>query len=42
MKKSYESPIVESIDIKIEKGFAASPSNDSLENPLDNGNDTGW
>ena len=33
MKKPYESPIVESIDIKIEKGFA----NSNIESPEDGG-----
>lgn len=42
MKKHYEAPIVESIDIVIERGFAASPNSDPLENPTDNGFDTGW
>lgn len=33
MKKPYESPIVESIEVEIEKGFAAT----NVENPEDGG-----
>lgn len=38
MKKPYKSPIVEPIEVEIEKGFANSPS---LENPEDGGT-TDW
>ena len=38
MKKPYKSPIVDSIEVEIEKGFADSPS---LENPEDGGT-TDW
>lgn len=38
MKKSYEVPQIEIIEVEIEKGFAGS---NSLENPVDGGQ-FGW
>jgi hypothetical protein len=38
MKKTYEAPQVELVEVEIEKGFAGS---DSLENPTDGGQ-FGW
>ena len=39
MEIRYESPMVEFIEVEVEKGFATSPP---IENPIHPGNDQKW
>ena len=42
MKKNYETPEIEVIDVRIEKGFAGSPTSNPLEDPNDDNSTTPW